>query len=98
MAWDLPINGSVTSFSDLVIYVQNTTSGVFGIMMVISIWFIAFVALKEQHDTNAAVLTASFISLISSLGLWAAGFIASPVMIFIGVAFAFVMFGVYLMK
>ena len=98
MAWDLPVNGTVTSFSKLVTYVQDTTGGVFGVMMVISIWFIAFVVLKEQHDTNAAVLTASFISLISSLGFWASGFISSSVMVFIGIAFAFVMLGIYLLK
>ena len=75
---------NVTSLGGLVIFANTVTSGMWAAMLLITIFTIAFLSLK-QYRTEAALPTATFITFIIAVFLWWAGLIASSIPVFIGI-------------
>jgi len=86
-AYELALNVSNTSnwFSQLVIYLNNATGGLFGYGILVALWVIVFMTTKIWQ-TGYSVFTASFICLVVGTFLSLLHLIDPAVMIFLMIA------------
>jgi len=90
MTWNNP--GNITGLGDLFIYVSNETQGLFPLLVVITMFVIAFVSVKLGGlETSKSLAFASFISFMISSIAWAAGVVPGKIivilMVFVVISF-----------
>ena len=84
MAYATPTN--ITGFGGLLNYVNDVTSGMFGIGLSIAIWTILFVNFKTRYETKVSLAVANYISTILIILLWIMGAVTGVVLSFFVVA------------
>ena len=77
---DYPVAAGNNTFQDIMIYANTTTDGVFGIMLLISIFIIIFVV-GSKKDEDTALANSIFITTIMSYLLVAMTVVANWVAI-----------------
>ena len=73
-----------TSFLDLFTYVNTGSGSVYGILALISIWVVLFLSLK-YYATEAAMVTASFVTAVVAIMLVIVGIVPEVVLVFVAI-------------
>ena len=98
MPWDMPVNGTIDSVVSVFTYVDTVSSGIFGILFMITFSTILFVSLKARNDIQTALLTTGFIQLVVGATFFAAGIVSTSTIIVCGILFGFAVLGAYFTK
>lgn len=68
MSYPYPLyNGTGQSFVGMMVYANNITGGIFGFLLMISVFFIVFVPQKALYETRKALISSSFITTIVTI-------------------------------
>jgi hypothetical protein len=76
---------NVTSFFGMIQYVNDISEGWFGGLLLATLFFITFIAMKN-YPTERALAVACFVTLLSSFFLWMLQMIAQTWFILIAIA------------
>jgi hypothetical protein len=78
--YDLTNASNMSSVTDIFTTASQLTDGLFGIVVLLILWFLVFMQLKN-YQTKPAVLTASFVTALASILMFLGNIVSVQVLI-----------------